>query len=139
MEQVNPRGFQRWKHGRRNPPILMLGVVALWLAPLLFGQVADDPREYQVKAAFLLNFTKFIEWPPAAFEQPDSPISICILGDDPFRSSLDAIVSGEVVNGRKVVVQKMKRAPSPQSCQVLFVGKSEKDVLKILPGLGWES
>jgi hypothetical protein len=49
---------------------------------------------------------------------------------------LDQIVAGELVNGRAVAAQKLKRTPPPQSCQIVFVGKSEKDVGKILPGLG---
>ena len=89
--------------------------------PCSSAAAADEPLEYQVKAAFLLNFTKFIDWPAAAFATPDSPISICILGDDPFGQTLDEIVEGEVVNGRKVIVQRIKRAPPPKSCQVLFV------------------
>ena len=92
--------------------------------------------EYQVKAAFLLNFTKFVEWPPSAFDAADSPIAICVLGDDPFGNALDQIVAGEVVNGRKVVVRRIKRTPAPKSCQVLFVSRPEKEVLSILSGLG---
>ena len=97
---------------------------------------ADDSLEYQVKAAFLLNFTKFIEWPEMAFAGSDSPIAICILGNDPFGGALDRLVEGESVSGRKVTVQRIKRAPSSKSCQVLFAGASEKDALKLLPVLG---
>ena len=85
-----------------------------------------EPLEYQVKAVFLLNFTKFIEWPTAAFGAADSPIAICVLGDDPFGSTLDQVVAGEVVSGRKVVVQRIKKALPPQSCQVLFFSGTEK-------------
>jgi hypothetical protein len=110
----------------------------LWpvLALLCFPASAQQPIEYQVKAAFLLNFTKFIEWPPAAFSAPDAPLALCILGEDPFGSALDQIVAGEVVNGRKLSVERIKRAPAPKSCQVVFVGGPEKETLKILPGLG---
>ncbi len=67
--------------------------------------------EYQVKAAFLLNFTKFIDWPAASFANPDSPITICILGKDPFGPVLDEIVQGETVNSRKVAVQRISQPP----------------------------
>ena len=97
---------------------------------------ADEPLEYQVKAAFLLNFTKFVEWPATAFENSDSPISICILGDDPFGSTLDKIVEGETVEGRKVTIQRIKRAPPPKSCPVVFVSKPGKDIAAVLSGLG---
>ncbi len=80
----------------------------------LFLSLADSPVEYQVKAAFLLNFTKFIDWPEAAFASKDSPITICILGKDPFGPVLDEIVQGETVNARKVTVQRISQPPINQ-------------------------
>jgi YfiR/HmsC-like len=107
------------------------------LAQLFCREAAGQPPiEYQVKAAFLLNFTKFTEWPPAAFGSPDSPLTICILGDDPFGNVLDQIVEGEVVDGRKIAVQRIKSAPPARSCQALFVNRAGKDPPKIFPGLG---
>jgi hypothetical protein len=116
----------------------MMTCLAIGIGPVrpFSVRAADDSLEYQVKAVFLLNFTKFVEWPASAFGAPDSPMAICILGDDPFGSTLDQIVAGEVVSGRKVAVQRMKRAPPPKSCQVLFVGNPGKDGLGILPALG---
>jgi hypothetical protein len=58
---------------------------------------------------------------PEAFPSPDAPLSICILGDDPFGASLDQIAGGEVVNGRKVAIQRIKNEPLPKSCSVLFI------------------
>jgi len=117
----------------RIPLIVLLGLA---LAPALLSQEGTESLEYQVKAAFLLNFTKFIEWPPSAFRQSDSPVSICILGADPFGSTLDRMLSGEAVNGRKVVAQRIKTIPPPKACQALFVGGPERDIGKILPALG---
>ncbi len=97
---------------------------------------ADNSLEYQVKAAFLLNFTKFVEWPESAFADPGSPVAICILGDDPFGAALDQVAAGETANGRKVTIQRIKRVPPPKSCQVLFVSKAEKDFAKTVPALG---
>jgi hypothetical protein len=111
-------------------------LVALGLTAPICAPAADERLEYQVKAAFLLNFTKFIEWPASAFDTPDSPIVICILGDDPFGNTLDQIVAGEVVAGHKITVQRIKRPPPSKSCQVLFVGRLEKEVLKSLPEVG---
>jgi hypothetical protein len=99
-------------------------------------QGSDEVSQYQVEAAFLLNFTKFVEWPTTAFAAQDSPIAICILGADPFGSALDQIVAGEEVNGRKVAARRIKQAPQPKSCQVLYAGGSEKDVSKMLSALG---
>jgi hypothetical protein len=129
MEQVTTRRFQR-------PAIVFCLIVSLGAGLPRSCPAVDEPTEYQVKAAFLLNFTKFAEWPAAAFAAPDSPIAICILGDDPFGGALDQMVAGEVVNRRKVATLRIKRAPPPKSCQVLFAGGSENDLPKILPGLG---
>jgi hypothetical protein len=96
----------------------------------------QQPLEYQVKAAFLLNFTKFAQWPPSAFADEHSPLALCILGEDPFGNTLSDMVKGEVVNGHELVVQRIRREPAPKSCQVLFVAKSEKEVNRILEVLG---
>jgi hypothetical protein len=133
MDQVIRSAFGR--KPRTGRVLLSLAIVSGLVLPFVC-RAADDSLEYQVKAAFLLNFTKFIEWPSTAFENAESPIAICILGDDPFGNTLSQIVAGEVVGGRKVTVQKTKRSPPPKSCQVLFVSSSEKDVHKTLPGLG---
>jgi hypothetical protein len=128
--------IRRWKRvtdGFRRF-VCLLATLAL-LVPVR-AAAADERLKYQVKAAFLLNFTKFIEWPASAFDAPDSPIVICILGDDPFGKTLDQIVAGEVVAGRKIVVQRIRRLPPIKSCQELFVYRQEKEVLKTLPAMG---
>ena len=96
---------------------------------------AAASTEYEVKAAFLLNFAKFVDWPPAAFAASDSPIAICILGKDPFGQSIDNVVQGEVVNGRRVVVKRIDQAPASQACQILFTQESGSDLTAILSGL----
>ncbi len=106
-----------------------------------FAGYSQGPVEYQVKAAFLLNFTKFIDWPTASFANPDSPITICILGRDPFGSVLDQILQGETVNSRKVAVQRISQPPlsqsqGPHTCQVVFVGEPDKGIAKTLSGMG---
>ena len=116
-------------------PVCRCLAIALGLVSLFPGRAAGQSVEYQVKAAYLLNFTRFIDWPPEAVATPDAPLSICILGDDPFGSTLDQIAGGEVVNGRKITVQRVKVAPMPKSCGVLFVSRQAKEI-KIPPGLG---
>jgi len=88
--------------------------------------------EYRVKAAFLLNFTKFVEWPAAELPESDS-FTICILGEDPFGSVLDQMTEGETVNGRKLAILRI-RANSPKACQVVFFSKPEKGYAQILSG-----
>jgi YfiR/HmsC-like len=62
-------------------------------------------------------------------------LPICILGDDPFGTEIDRIVEGEIIDGRKIVVERLRRGPVPKSCKVLFVSRSEKDVPTVLAGL----
>jgi hypothetical protein len=141
MEQVTSHGFGGPRHRLRRLPGRR-AILICQLAALLIGLAlprciaAEQATEYQIKAVFLLNFTKFIDWPPAAFTDSEAPIAVCILGDDPFGNSLDQTLEGELVNGRKMTTQRIKRAPPPKACQVLFVGRSEKELSKTLSGLG---
>ena len=135
MEQVNSRACSAGRDRLLPHTRLILGALAACAA--MFAQPsADRLSEYELKAAYLLNFTRFIEWPDAAFEDSGSPFAICTLGEDPFQSTLDQAMNGESVNGRKVVLRRFKRAPERKSCQLLFIAKSERNVPQILGELG---
>jgi hypothetical protein len=119
---------------RRRAATSVIGALALLFALALAARAVDPSLEYRVKAAFLLNFTKFIEWP--APEAPEgAPFSICVLGDDPFGGVLDRMVEGEAVNGRKLAVQRIGRQ-QPAACQIVFAGRNEKELAPYLAGLG---
>ena len=83
-------------------------------------------REYDLKAAFLFNFTHFVDWPSEAFADDNAPIVIGILGDDPFGPVLDRIIEGETIKNRKLVVKRSRRIQDLRTCHVLFISKSEK-------------
>ncbi len=88
---------------------------------------ADDRAEvseYQVKAAFLYNFTKFVEW-PASSEWPPGPFVIGILGTDPFGPLLDLLVKTKTAGGRRIEVKRFARLQDLEPCQMLFVSASE--------------
>jgi hypothetical protein len=89
------------------------------------GPAMQSSVEYEVKAAFLLNFTKFIGWPERATPGAESPFSICIWGDDPFGPVLDKTIQGESVNGHPLVVQRLGHT-DPKACQILYLGHLEK-------------
>jgi hypothetical protein len=130
MEQVSPG----------NKPGQTLATALCLLAAVVPGCPAqpagEPPLEYQVKAAFLLNFTKFIEWPPPESVEPDSQARICIVGEDPFGTLLDRMIEGEILNGRKLVIQRLHHQ-SPESCEVLFFAKADqKDVSAVLSDIG---
>jgi hypothetical protein len=115
-------------------------IFGLWL--LLFCLGLNTARsqtvshEYPLKAVFLFNFAQFTDWPTNAFDQPDSPLVIGVLGDDPFGSLLDDAVRDEIVNGRKFVVERYQRVEDIKTCHILFISQSEtKRLDKILAAL----
>ena len=91
-------------------------------APPAASAPGSKPTEYQVKAAYLFNFGKFIRWPAAA--KSDS-FSICILGRDPFGPVLDTTLAGETIEGRKVLPVRVAGIQGVAACQILFISASE--------------
>jgi uncharacterized protein DUF4154 len=87
---------------------------------------SDQPSEYEVKAAFLFNFTKFVEWPDGSFNDPHAPIVIGIIGDDPFGESLIRIVGGQKAQGRAIVIIRYRRGDDLRRCHILFISASER-------------
>ncbi len=104
---------------------------ALALAVLSLGAYAQQsrPSEYQIKAVYLYNFSKFVQWPAAASAN-NEPFSICVLGKDPFGPILDTILSGEAVEGKGFVAKRISRPQDAESCRILFVSGSEESHLK---------
>jgi hypothetical protein len=93
-------------------------------------------KEYQIKAAFLYNFSQFVDWPAGAFPNAQAPLIIGVIGEDPFGSYLDEIVRGEKVNNHPLVVQRFHRVNEIKTCHVLFVSRSEANqVEQILSSL----
>jgi hypothetical protein len=93
---------------------------------LLGGRTAlAAPTAQQVEAVFLFYFSQFVDWPPGTFADQSSPIVIGVLGDDPFDGSLDQAVAGERVNGRPVVVRRLKSLADTAGCHILYISSSE--------------
>ncbi len=112
------------------------GACCTFILGLLLGlcdvQAEDAVSEYSIKAVFLYNFARFTEWPDSAFPASDSPVSVCILGQDPFADELDQI-EGRTVRGRKLLLKRQRKAAGVKQCHVLFVSASEeKHLSKIL-------
>jgi hypothetical protein len=105
---------------------------ALWLmvAAGLFGSGLGSTAQVvssreQIKAVFLLRFAQFVEWPPQALPEGQTPLVIGVLGEDPFGAILDDTVRDERVNNRHLVVQRYRRLEDIQTCHVLFISQSE--------------
>jgi hypothetical protein len=100
------------------------------------GRAEGPPDEYQVKAAFLYNFAKFIEWPREAFHDPSEPLLVCVLGADPFGQALDDVLGGKKIDGRAITVRRISEVRQSKGCRILFVSASErKSVLPVLAGM----
>jgi len=106
------------KH-RRFLSAILLAIVPLMMPSRGTGQ---EQEEYGVKAAYLLNFTKFVEWPQST---GSGMFGICILGDDPFETTIDMLTRGKSASGRPIEVRRLKEAAEAKSCQMVFVSSTE--------------
>lgn len=84
--------------------------------------------EYEVKAAFLFNFAKFIDWPESAFPTQQSPFTVCVIGPDPFGHALEENLLGKAIDERSVEIDRLKPddISAPNHCQMAFVSSAEK-------------
>ncbi|MGH9361082.1 MAG: YfiR family protein [Thermoanaerobaculia bacterium] len=110
------------------PGTTLPGVLSLALLPAQAAAAAETPSgEYAVKAVFLMNFTRFVEWPAEAFRDERSPLVIGVLGEDPFGKLLDAATDRKKADQRKIEVLRFKTLAELQPCHVLFISDSEKE------------
>jgi hypothetical protein len=87
---------------------------------------ASASVEYSVKAAYLAKLGIFVQWPKAAFETPQSPVVLCVVGVDPFGDVLDKSVEGQHVGERPLVIRRLKTVNRDSGCTILFAGGSEE-------------
>jgi len=134
-------GVVIWNHRPARPRTLRASVTALtllmaWQGAMRTGQ-AQEP-EQRLKAAFLYNFARFVEWPGDASVSGSAPLTYCVLGSGPLHSALEESLAGKAINGRPIVVRQMARPEDALACQVAFIGLDEKkrlaEVLAALNG-----
>ena len=82
--------------------------------------------EYQVKAAFVLNFAKFIQWPPEVFQDERSPITVCVFRTDPFGDALHEMIRGKNINNRDLLARRVNDVPELSICHIVFVSEKEE-------------
>lgn len=115
-----------------NTVLVAAALCALWQCGSVTARAGDaDAVDLvtlrKVKAAYLLNFAKFIEWPSSVFTATDAPFKIGIVGSDSFGGILDETVKGRAVCGRRLVVQRLNWSSQDDraaaaGCQILYVG-----------------
>jgi hypothetical protein len=116
---------------RKLPRAAAVALVLLFCLPCSAGSA---PGEYQVKAAFIFNFTQFVEWPSDAFSSNDSPFVVAVVGDDPFKGALEQLMNDKLVGSRSIVIKHFPSADQVGGCQVLFMAASENGELDAIFG-----
>jgi len=109
-----------WRLGALLTSLLCLA------GPAVRGAEAPTSKEYQLKAVYLFNFTKYVEWPEQRFSDRQSPIIIGVLGHNPFGGELREIVRDRTINGRPLLVRLITTAEQAQKVHVLFVPAGEE-------------
>ncbi len=112
---------------RHRIALLALAGALLWGSARPACASALAASEYDIKAAYLYNFVKFVQWPPAALPVDDKPFCIGVLGDDPFQGRLESLLNGKLAQGHPVAVQHFKNQSEADHCQIVFVGVSDHD------------
>ena len=118
-------GLSRFLAGRRIPPLLMLFLM-LASAGRSFGGDPQTLSEYQIKAGFFFNFTRFVVWPESAFVTATSPILACVAGETPLTDLVTDVAVGKVVNGRAVSIKRVKVSDDLRRCNLLFISAAEQ-------------
>ena len=120
---------------RRNRISIALAIFLLFYSRSLPAQ-QTKASESVVKATYLYNFSRFVQWPADAAPAKGSSFSICVIGQDPFGPVLDTILSGETIGGKMVMARRVKKPQDVLDCHVLYISASEEDRLKeILAGI----
>ena len=131
--RVDPRPCRPYPRIRRRAVHCVARHMLVFLCaitPAAFaGTASDSFNEYEIKAAYLYNFSKLVEWPPEAFADAAAPLSIAIVGQDPFGSVLDEGLNGKTINNRKLVVRRLKWPADLRAYHIVFIGASEKKQL----------
>jgi hypothetical protein len=101
-------------------------LVGVILGTFIAASAQPELDEYQVKAAFLYNFAKFVEWPPQAFDVAANPIIVCIVGETPIYTLLESAVIDKTAGNRSLAVRKVSDGQQATGCHILFIGRADR-------------
>ena len=137
MAAVNSISRPIWCHPARRAQFAAAAFAVTLAAASNLPAQAPKTTEYQVKAAYLANFSKFVEW-PAKVAKSES-FNICVLGQDPFGGDLDAAVASATIDHVPIAAKRISRPQDALDCRVLFISSSEdgqwKEILTALKTL----
>jgi len=112
----------------RSSLLVLLVAGAFAMSPPFAAAQEDRAGEYELKAAILYNLTKFVEWPAAAYADPQAPTSLCILGHDPFGGSLTAAIPKNAGDDRPVLIHRLQNKQAIGGCHLLYISSSERKI-----------
>ena len=112
----------------------------LWLTAVIIGSAllvvpglsaqGSKPTDFQVKAAYLYNFGRFVEWPTRTTATRGDAFTVCVLGQDPFGPALDATLAGETIGGKRVIARRIAAPQDSDNCQILFLSLTKGEGLE---------
>ena len=125
MHTRTPKEKQARRSGASGMLLAIFAATALFCPPMLLAADAPAASEAQVKAVFLFNFAKYVDWPAAAFPNDAAPITIGVVGTELVGENLRHYVEGKTVNGRSFAVKHLASDSDFSGCQILFISDSE--------------
>src|ERR1700682_961620 len=125
MAKVSGISRPAWRPLSRQTLFAAMAFAVVLIGACNLSAQAPKITEYQVKAAYLANFGRFVEWPPSAAVAKSETFNICVLGQDPFGADLDAAVAGETIGGARVLAKRISRPQDAVDCRLLFLSSSE--------------
>lgn len=132
LEMTSLSRYWQWRTSNRKNHIslatrlLLVPGLLVVLFSSVYGQPSPSATEYQIKAAFLFNFVKFVEWPSDSFPSESAPLQICVLGQNPLGQELENLTRGKTVSGRALEINHVSSLLRAKTCQLLFVSSSER-------------
>ncbi len=131
------------KHCRQRGLVVLSGVLCLSVI-LAVGRLAhaeqNTAKEYQIKAAFLYNFGKFVEWPAEHQARLGEAFVIGVFGEDPFGSDIDTLLAEKSIKEKKILIKRFRTLEELEPCHILFISPKEaKKLADIIKRLGDEN
>ena len=133
--------FSLCRHAHFGFSFRIVGALLIACWSLFGGHFSEAQQqkatEFRVKAAYLYNFGKFVEWPDKVVPEKDQSFEICVLGADPFGAALDAALASASIDGKSVEAKRISKTQDVDSCRIVFISSSEEGHLKeVLTALG---
>jgi hypothetical protein len=124
-----PGSHPRWRRLRCAAALVAILSIVFCADPFLRAQ-QPKASEFQVKAAYLYNFGRFVQWPDESGTDRTESFEICVLGADPFGQALDSTLAGGTIGGKSVMAKRISKPQDVNSCRILFISSSEESHLK---------